>query len=85
MISALLAALIGGEVVAGVLAAVGITGRAATAVRIGAAVARNVGPAVIEGVRKLQARADLTPEEKAVVAHVRARDMRDLAGPMDFP
>lgn len=80
MISALLAALVGGELVSAVLAAVGITGRAAVAAKIGLQVAPKILPKVVEGVRKLRDRPDLTPEERAAVDQMQSRALRDLAG-----
>jgi hypothetical protein len=80
MISALLAALVGGEIVASVLAAIGITGRAATAISLGS----KALPHVLKLFQIVQSK-ELTPEELETVQRARTQMRLDLGGPMDFP
>lgn len=84
-IAALLAALCGGEIVASLLAMLGITGRAAVAIRAAGAVAKTAPHVknVLEGIKSLEARDDLTPNELAACQRMRAQTMQDLGGPME--
>jgi hypothetical protein len=79
VVALILTALVGGEAIPAILAAIGVGGRAATAITIGA----KALPTVFEGLRKLRQRPDLSAEEVAVLEVFQQRRVRDLGGPMD--
>lgn len=80
MITTMLTAWVGGEILFTVLAALGVSKKVAA----GATIAAKVYPH-LKTIIDIATSRELTEHEKAVVENSRRQMMRDIGGPMDFP